>query len=234
MNNHYLGIDVAKDKLDVALLIVEKYKHKVFANNIEGFKQLVDWLGKWSINAIDICLEATGNYSEPLAEYLFETGFKVSVINPAQIKAFAQSQLIRNKTDKVDSTLIAQYCQRMQPIAWQPLPKPVRELQALVARLEDLMTLENQERNRLQTAKAIIQPSIRNTLKIIQCEIKTIRKLIKEHINQNPELKNQQDILQTIPGIGDITIAHILAFLSDINRFKNAKKVVAFVGLNPR
>lgn len=235
MNIHYLGIDIAKRKFDAALMIENKYKHKVFTNNAEGFKQLISWLTKWTGNGtVHACLEATGNYGEALAEYLFDLGHSVSLVNPAQIKAFAQSQLTRNKTDKIDAGLITQYCQLMRPLAWQPLPKPVRELQALVARLEDLVTLENQEQNRLEVSHDKVRTSIENTLAIIQQEAKAIRKQIKSHIDQHPDLKKQNDLLQSIPGIGQVTSASMLAYLSDIGRFKNAKKIAAFVGLNPK
>ncbi len=235
MESHYLGIDIAKRKFDAALLVENKYKHKVFSNTAEGFKQLTDWLQKRAgDNKVHACLEATGNYGEALAEYLFNIGYTISLINPAQIKAFAQSQLTRNKTDKVDATLIANYCKLMQPLAWQPLPKPVRELQALVARLEDLVALENQEKNRLEVSHVKVQTSIENTLAIIQQEAKAIREQIKNHINQYPDLKKQNDLLQSIPGIGQTTSAHVLAYLNDIGRFKNAKKIAAFVGLNPK
>lgn len=235
MDIYYLGIDIAKRKFDAALIVENKYKHKVFNNIVEGFKQLTGWLQKWTgDNAVHACLEATGNYGEALADYLFDASYTVSLINPAQIKAFAQSQLTRNKTDKVDATLIANYCQLMRPLAWQPLPKSVRELQALVARLEDLVTLENQEKNRLEVSHAKVKTSIENTLVIIQQEAKAIRKQIKNHIDQHPELKKQNDLLQSIPGVGQVTSAHILAYLNDIGRFKNAKKIVAFIGLNPK
>ena len=96
-----LGIDVAKAKFDVALLREGKFRHKTLANTAEGFDALRDWLHAQDVAQVHACLEATGSYGDALAEWLFNTGHVVSVLNPAQVKDFARSLLTRNKTDKV-------------------------------------------------------------------------------------------------------------------------------------
>jgi len=104
----------------------------------------------------------SGTYSEPLALFLHEAGHQVSVINPAAVKAFAQSRLSRTKTDKVDAELIARFCQAQAPPAWTPPPAEVRELQALVRRLESLIEMRVAEENRLSsgiTVEAVRQVS---------------------------------------------------------------------------
>ena len=105
-----LGIDVAKAKLDCALRLPEgKLRHKVVENSPSGFQALSAWLTKQGVGTAHACMEATGIYWEPVAEYLAGLeGFTVSVIHPAQIKAFGVSQMVRTKTDKVDARLIAQ------------------------------------------------------------------------------------------------------------------------------
>jgi transposase len=122
MVNSVLGIDIAKLKFDVALLNNNKYKSKVFKNNTKGFEELCAWLKGQDIQSLHACLEATGTYGEVLSHYLKDAGFIVSVVNPAQIKGFAQSELSRTKTDKADAKLIARYCLTMKPSVWQPLP----------------------------------------------------------------------------------------------------------------
>ena len=95
-----LGIDVAKAKLDCALRLPDgKYKNKVVDNNSNGFRMLIEWLTKHGAASAHVCMEATGVYWEAVAEYLAGKGMVVSVVNPAQIKAFGQSQLVRTKTD---------------------------------------------------------------------------------------------------------------------------------------
>ena len=110
-----LGIDIAKQKFDVALLADGKIKNKTCRNSTEGFEVLKMWLEKQGIQKVHACLEATGNYGEDLAIYLHEAGHTVSIVNPARIKGFAQSELVRTKTDKLDAGVIARFCLAMKP-----------------------------------------------------------------------------------------------------------------------
>ena len=229
-----LGIDISKAKFDVALLIDSKVKKtRVFENNLTGFKALSLWLTKQQVVQYHACMEATGVYGDELATYLVDQGIEVSIVNPAQIKSFSGAQLNRAKTDKADAKLIAQFCASMRPEPWMPPPLPVRELQALVQRLAALQQMARQEQNRFDTAAPVVQPSIKTVLAIIHAEIKAVEQLIRDHIDRHPDLKDQSDLLDSIPGLGDATIARLLAFVGDVQRFSNAKALAAFVGLNP-
>jgi transposase len=106
MSAPVLGIDIAKQRIEVALLVDGKVKNKSFKNTTEGFEALALWLRKLGILQVQACLEATGNYGEGLGIYLHEAGHSVSIVNPARIKGFAQSELIRTKTDKVDAGIM--------------------------------------------------------------------------------------------------------------------------------
>ena len=141
-----LGIDVSKLKFDVALLRESgKFKHRVFPDTAAGCAQLSAWLEKQQAGRVHACLEATGAYSDSLATHLHEQGHPVSVVNPAQIKSYAESHLARAKTDKADATLIARFCSERQPPEWRPLPREVRDLQALVRRLDSLLEMRQME-----------------------------------------------------------------------------------------
>ena len=120
MDGTVVGIDVAKNSLDVCLLGGEKRWHRQFSNAPEGHRALERWLKQRSALPLGICLEATGQYGEAVAECLHQQGHRVSVVNPARIKAFGQSQLRRNKTDKADAHLIAQFCLSQRPLRWSP------------------------------------------------------------------------------------------------------------------
>src|SRR5947209_6341623 len=107
MTEPVLGIDISKLKFNACLISTQgKLRHKLFPNTATGFEQLKEWLTKQGVRRVYACLEATGTYSEPLALFLYEAGQRVSVINPAATKAFAQSRLSRTKTDKVDAEQI--------------------------------------------------------------------------------------------------------------------------------
>jgi transposase len=118
MNLPPLGLDVAKLKFNACLLRADgKLRHKVFANDPAGFAQLFDWLAKQGVERAHACLEATGTYGDSLATYLHARGHAVSIVNPAAIKAYAQSHLSRTKTDRVDAALIAGFCTERRPPA---------------------------------------------------------------------------------------------------------------------
>ena len=230
----FVGIDTAKAKFDAALLTLEgKYRSKVFPNNPEGHQQFVDWLRQHNALDAHLCMEATGAYGRSLARFLAQQQLLISVVNPAQIHAFGKTELTRAKTDKADARLIARYCRMHNPTAWVPPADEIVVLQALVRRLEDLLTLQNIESNRLESAEGPARKSVEDHLEFLGQQIQIVRAQIEIHIDKHPGLKEQRGLLSSIPGIGDNTAPTLLAFLSPLDRFSSAKQVVAYAGLNP-
>ncbi|MGH8560278.1 MAG: IS110 family transposase [Methylococcales bacterium] len=229
-----IGADIAKKKFDVAVLLEGKFKHKIFTNDAVGFAAFAVWIRSLCGDSSPlVCMEATGSYSLPLADYLVNQGFSVSLVNPAKIHAFAKSELSRAKTDKADAKLIARYAFMTQPPLWIPPPANIRELQALVRRVEHLLEMIQMEQNRLETAESSTRPSIANVLTTLETELKSTRTAIQDHIDNNPDLQQRGNLLKTIPGIGEACIAHLLLALSQHHAFTHAKQVVAFAGLAP-
>jgi transposase len=179
-------------------------------------------------------MEATGIYWEALAEFLCDQAIAVSVINPAQIKAYGASRLMRSKTDKIDANLIANFAKERTPAPWTAPAPHERVLRSLVLRLEALQNMLTQESNRLQVANLAVQPQIQNHIDWLNAEIKALAKLIKDHIDKHPDLSQKRDLLDSIPGIGERTQAIMLAYFGCAEQFDNARKAVAFVGLDPR
>jgi len=180
-------------------------------------------------------MEATGIYWEAVAEHLAarpET--TVSVINPAQIKAFGASQMVRTKTDKVDAKLIAQFCAERTPEPWQAPTPAEKTLRALVLRLDALQTMHTQESNRLEVARESVAEGIAKHLTWLDDEIARLSKAIRNHIDNDPTLKDKHRLLDSIPGLGERTTAVLLAFLAEPARFGNARQMAAFAGLDPR
>lgn len=235
MQNFQLGIDVAKTKLDCALRLPDgKYRNKVVENNIKGFETLRTWLAKHSAAAVHVCMEATGVYWEALAEYLAAQGMIVSVINPAQIKAFGASRMVRTKTDKVDAQLIATFCFERRPDPWQAPSPSEQALRAMVLRLDALQGMRTQESNRLEVAREAVKAGIQSHITWLDTEIKALIAAIRDHMDGDPDLKGKQALLDSIPGLGERTIAILLSFYADLDRFGNARQAVAFAGLDPR
>jgi transposase len=229
-----LGIDVSKQTFDVALLMGNKLKHKTFTNNLKGYHALLAWLNKHDAHELHACMEATGIYGEALAEYLYDHEINISIVNPARVKGFAQSELLRTKTDQVDAGLIARFCFALEPSLWQPMPIEIRQCRDLVRRLEALGNMHRQESNRLEGASDVIAAQLHDHLAYIDTEMKKVKKMIKQHIDNHPDMKQRKALLESIPGIGEATINVILSEFGNITQFKNAKALAAFIGVAPK
>lgn len=235
MQTFHLGIDVAKAKLDCALRLPDgKLRSKVVENNFKGFRMLTEWLEKHGATTVHACMEATGIYWEAAAEYLATRGMTVSVVNPAQIKAFGTSRMARTKTDKADARLIAEFCLERHPSAWQAPTPSEQALRAMVLRLDALQVMRTQESNRLEVARDGVNLGIAEHVEWLDKQIDVLAQMIRGHISNDPDMKNKQAILNSIPGIGERTIATLLAFYANLDRFNNARQAVAFAGLDPR
>ena len=230
-----VGIDVGKRKFDVALLEGGKVRSKVFDNTPAGHQALLGWLRDRGCETGEahLCMEATSQYYELLATVLHEAGYRVSVVNPMQIKAFGEALLRRQKTDRADAELIARFCEQQAPAPWQPAPPAVRELQRLLARLEAIQQMRGQELNRRHEAAGVALESVERVLGMLDAELASLEQRIREHIDQNPTLREQRDLLTSIPGIGERVSAYFMAWLQT-DRFFDVRQAVAFVGLSPR
>ena len=235
----WVGIDVAKSKLDVAALDGRgKIKSHVFDNSAKGFEALISWLKQRGYDQAltKVCMEATGPYSEAVSTTLSDGGWFVSVVNPSRIKGFAQSEMARNKTDKADAALLARFAQAMKPEAWMPPALEVRELRALVDRLQALKEMQQQEANRLESAlnQPVMQTSIHSHMQWLRDNIKELERQIDDHIDRHPGLRADVALITSIPGLGNTTAAKVLAYLGDVRKFKSAKALAAFIGVTPR
>src|SRR5512140_982510 len=234
--DNVLGIDVAKSKFDVVLMPAEGTRRwRTFANTAQGFAALSAWLDKQGARPVHACLEATGTYGLALATFLHQAGQRVSVVNPACIKAFADSALKRTKTDKVDAGLIARFCRAMHPALWEPLRPEVAHLQGLVRRLESVQEMAVQERNRL-AAPGLAEPvreSVARTLAMLEEEMQRLRRQLDRHIEDHPALRQQRDWLTSIDGVGPATANLLLGELLGTD-FRRAREVAAYAGLAPQ
>lgn len=233
--NIALGIDIAKDKFDVALLDNDSFKFAQFENNKTGFRKLTNWLKKQGAKKCTSCMEATGRYGDELANYLYNQGHPVSVVNPARIKAYRQSQQQRNKTDREDAKVIAHFCATQQPRLWSPPPAHIQELQALTRRLEALKDDRTRELNRRVSGIKfkVVQKDIEKHIAFLDKQIVKLQQQIDALIDQHPDLRRKKELLTSIKGIGDITAAAFLGEVTDIDQFESAQQLAAYAGLTP-
>ena len=231
----FLGIDLSKETFHAYLLSDRANAAKAFSNNAKGFEQLIAWVRNRHTIEVHICMEATGTYWEALAEYLHGLKQRVSVVNPARIKAFAQSELLRTKTDAVDAALIARFCKSQDPEPWIPPPPEIRVLQELMRHYEHLKTTRAQQSVYAQSSEAaIVKSSIEDIIATLDEQIAQIEQEIRRHFDDHPDLKRRRDLLTSIPGIGETTASSILSEIPHLDRFQSAKAVAAFAGLSPR
>ncbi len=235
----YLGIDVAKAKLDCMLLEAssQKKKSKVFANSSAGFKQLLDWLAKQGAADARVVMEPTGVYHENCALALTDAGVKLSLVNPARVRDFAKAIGVRNKTDKMDSAVLAEFGLKMNPPIWEAPSQDARILKALLVRRDAIAEDLQREKNRKEKAISTVTPepilcSIGDAIIFLEAELAKLQKMIDQHIDNNPDLRDTRRLLETIPGVGARVSAHVTAMFA-AKRFERAEQVSSYLGLAP-
>ena len=210
-NKFYCGIDVSKKKLDVMLLVQEKYHYKVVENSNDGVIFLQEWIkSKLEKDAfVHFCMEATNVYHELLAFTLLENkNYKVSVVNPRIVKSYAKS-LVKTKNDKTDAKILAEF---------------------------NLVELKIMQKVRLQTFNTEAAARVvKTTLKSIEDTITENEKEIKFYYDNFPELKKEYELLNSIPSFGKrVSNVLISEIYKDEYGLYNPKKLTAFFGLEVR
>lgn len=234
-----LGIDISKKTFDVALVgdpRARQHKQHQFLNTLPGFQALQAWLSKQGAPQVHAVLEATGAYGDALALFLAQAGQVVSIVNPAQIKAFGRSKLQRNKTDRADAVLIARFAWEHNPAPWTPPTPAQQELQALVRHLDDLLAQRTQVTNRLTDGRLTpaVQQSWEQVAATINEQIAQIKQQINQHFAAHPTLQQQRDWLVSLPGIGPETAARLLGEMPHLAQFASARTAAAYTGLTPQ
>lgn len=230
----FVGVDVAKDTFDAALYLNDFCYQHSFNNDKKGYRSFLVWLKKHT-DLPWICMEATGHYSEMIADFLCSQKIRVSVINPLQIKSFARAKLTRNKTDSIDAKIIAEYGEKMQPRTFSSREESQKELKDLTNLLETLKAQHVQLSNQLHSAMSkVARATIRKLIKELEKEMVRVEKQIAAIIKQNSSLNEKLALITSISGIGKLTAYKILSQVPDMNCFATAKQFAAFIGISPR
>lgn len=238
----YLGIDVSKLKLDCALLVDAinlKCKSKKVVNTPEGVQSLLQWCVKQGVQAgqLHVVLEATGRYHEGCAQALYDAGVTVSIVNPAQVRDFARAMAQRGKTDGLDSLALARFGLAMHPDPWHAPALHARQLQALLTRRESVAKDLQREMNRqekalcAQTPELVLQ-SIEQTISFLTQELKRLEQAIDDHIDRHPDLKADERLLTSIPGVGP-RVSRAMMAIMHTHHFNSAQALAAYLGLVP-
>ena len=224
----YVGIDVSKDRLDVAIL--GERQAKQFGNMNDGIAQLVK--GMVELQPELIMVEATGGYQRAVVEALFWAGLAVAVVNPARVRQFARACGLLAKTDKLDAQILAVFGERVQPKRYEGKNEAEKQLSALLVRRKQLEEMLKAEQNRLRTVSPSLRGSLERMIAVLKEEKKRldeqIHKLMKEQKAWQPHIA----ILGSAPGVGVVTTATLLADLPELGKM-DRKKIAALVGVAP-
>ena len=228
----YLGIDISKQTLDCCLISDGIFYERKFYNDSGGIAKLQKWLDEHGADhTLHCCCEATGTYYEESAKALARR-YKMSVVNPRTIKGFGTAVMNRSKTDRQDARLIARYCQTMNPEEWKPPESSHRQLQELVSYIARTKHQRASEQTKYKTAPDFIKPHIQETINHFTKLRASLEKELQDYYRDNPEQDKRRKKLKSIDGIGENSAAVLCSIITD--RFKHAKQLVAYLGLDPK
>jgi transposase len=227
-----VGIDVSKDRLDVAIGATGPVL--AFVNSASGQAKLVAELNRITLGARPelVMLEATGGLERGIADHLQAAGWAVVVVNPRQVRDFARSLGRLAKTDRIDAQVLARYGEAVGP---EPRPRPDRttqEAQGLVARRRQLVEMLTMEKNRLKQVPVGTHPSIRRHLEFLEGELAEVERQLADGIAANPVWEAKHQRLQTAKGIGVASATLLVLDLPELGTL-DRKEIAALVGVAP-
>jgi transposase len=202
-----------------------------FAADAAGLAQLLAWLDE--VGPPLVCLEATGGYERLLVEALHQRGAPTSVVNPRQIRDFARALGQLAKTDQIDAAVIARFAASCVPEPNEPPSENQQRLRALRSRRQQVVHSLTQEKNRLGTAfDSETRTSIQRAIEFYEKQLRELDEQIAELTRSDPEFRQRIDLLVTVPGVGAVTAAALLADLPELGSL-NRGQAAKLVGLAP-
>jgi transposase len=225
----FVGIDVSKHSLDVALL--PQGQSLSFAYDADGLAQLRRQLPQ--PGTCLIVVEATGGYQRRLVAELADAGHQVAVVNPRNVRDFARGFGILAKTDRIDAQIIAQFGQHRQPRTVAANSQKQTELQQLVSRRRQLVELRTSEKNRMETISSKpVRKSIQQVIDLLNKQIKRIEKDLAALVESDDDWHDKSRLLDSVPGVGPVVITTLLAELPELGQL-NRQEISALAGVAP-
>lgn len=227
-SSEYAGIDVSKDRLDVA--VTGEADGWSVANTESGILELVERLVECAPTLI--VLEATGGFEFPAAAGLAAAGLPVTIVNPRQVRDFAKATGQLAKTDAIDAQVLALFAERVRPPI-RPLPdEAARALDAVIARRRQVLDMLTAEKNRLGFAIAPVQGDIRKHIKWLERQLAKVDQDLDTMIRKSPVWSAKSNLLRDVPGVGPNLARTLIAELPELGRL-NHKEIAALVGVAP-
>lgn len=224
----YVGIDVSKDSLDVAVL--GKRSIVQFANTKQGIAKLIRYMKPLSAKLIVV--EATGGYEQALVLALFAAGMPVALVSPQRVRQYAKAKGLLAKTDKLDAQILADFGKNIQPRLFVAKSEERSKLSALVERRKQLNDMLQAEKNRLRTSSVEVKNSLKRIIACLKVEMKELEKEIFQFMKTHEEFGEQEKLLRSAKSIGAVTAATLLADLPELGTL-DRKQIAALVGVAP-
>jgi transposase len=224
----FVGIDVAKDKLDIAVLGEKKASQT--GNDEVGIEKLIKKLE--ILNPELIVVEATGGYQRAVVLGLYEAGLPVAVVNPSRVRQYARASGLLAKTDKLDAFNLAEFGKQMKPRRFEAKSESGRYVSALMVRRRQVEEMLKAEKSRLRTVHAEMRGSIERMIETLKEEITHLEKELDQFMKENEGWREQEQILTSAKGVGRVTAVTLLAELPELGKL-DRKKIAALVGLAP-
>lgn len=229
LNKSSVGIDVSKDKLDVALS--GKSSATTFAYDEAGLRKLLRLLKKHAPQRV--CLEATGGLERRLVDALHGAGHNVCVVNPRQIRDFARAAGQLAKTDDIDARIIAMFADRMQPRCTPPITVLQRKMRDFTARRRQIKKIVVQEKNRLgSTAENSLQNMIKDGISFYESQLKDIQQTLNELVEEDEQASRNSAIICSVAGCAKTTAAMLISELPELGQL-NRKQIARLIGVAP-
>lgn len=230
-----VGIDVSKKTLDIALFKAARFLTRKSGNDRQGFEELLVWMQTHASGELHVCLEPTGTYHDALVTFLLERGITVSLVPPSRIAAFRRSEGMRHKTDQQDAILLATFCLQKRPAAFVPVPEDLAELRAWLNRLDQLVLMQQQERNHLENGRLPLgmRHQIQEHCTLLHGWREQLLEQIRTWIKEHESMQQAVTLLQSLKGVGELSAWYLLSVIgTDASRFSSTYPLTVYVGLD--
>ena len=224
----FIGIDVSKDRLDVAGIPLKQTWQ--FTNDAAGVSKLVERLTK--LSPVLIVMEPTGGLEAPVAAELSAAGLSVAVVNARQIRDYAKAIGKLAKTDRLDALVIAQFAAAIKPEARELPDEQAEEMKETVSRRRQVIEMITAERNRLAIARKFLKPGILEHIQFLKNDLQGLDNELRKEIEASPMWREKDNLLKTIPGVGNVLSATLLAGMPELGRL-NRRQIAALAGVAP-
>jgi len=224
----YVGIDVSKDNLDVA--VSNESQVNQFGNDREGISRLIAEMRRKK--PCLIVVEATGGYEQAVLTSLFHAGQPVARVSPQRVRQYGRARGILAKTDRIDAGNLAEYGEHIRPRLYVAKDKEVEHLSALLTRRKQVSEMLQAEKNRLRTACVGMRTSLERMIVCLEEELGHLDKEVHSYLEEHEELKEREQLLRSARSIGPVTAATLLAELPELGEL-DRKQIAALVGVAP-